>query len=91
MEVVHTCPDVRQWSEVLCSTIPTHISDLEVEVKDFMLKSLVKMFRCKAQFRLATRPVTPLILDIIEFQNNFQKYGFQKQVFIIRKLIFQTC
>ena len=30
-EVVHTCPDVRYWSEVLCYIIPTHMSDLEVK------------------------------------------------------------
>ena len=30
MEEVHTCPDVRYWSEVLYYTIPTHISDPEV-------------------------------------------------------------
>ena len=29
MEEVHTCPDVRYWSEVLCCTIPAHMSDLE--------------------------------------------------------------
>ena len=33
MEVIHTCPDVRYWSEVLCCTISTHISDLEVTEK----------------------------------------------------------
>ena len=34
MEVVHTCLDVRYWSEALCCTIPTHISDLEVKLTD---------------------------------------------------------
>ena len=34
MEVDHTCPDVRYWSEVLCCTIPTHMNDLEVKVMD---------------------------------------------------------
>ena len=34
MEVVHTCPDVKNWSEVLCCTIPTHMNDLEVKVTD---------------------------------------------------------
>ena len=34
MEVVHTCPDVSYWFEVLCCTIPTHMSDLEVKVTD---------------------------------------------------------
>ena len=28
MEVVHTCPDVRYWSEVLCCTIPSYMSGL---------------------------------------------------------------
>ena len=28
-------PDVRYWSEVLCCTIITNISDLEIKVKDF--------------------------------------------------------
>ena len=31
MEAVRTCPDVRYWSEVLCCTILTHMSDLEVK------------------------------------------------------------
>ena len=32
MEVVHPCPDVRYWSEILCCAIPTYMSDLEVRV-----------------------------------------------------------
>ena len=32
---VDTLPDVRYWSEVLCCTIITHISDLEIKVTDF--------------------------------------------------------
>ena len=28
-------PDVRNWSEVLCCTVLTHISDLEVKGTDF--------------------------------------------------------
>ena len=31
MEEVHTCFDVRYWTEVLCCTIPTQMSDLEVK------------------------------------------------------------
>ena len=34
MEVDHTCLDVRYWFEVLSYTIPTHMSDLEVQVTD---------------------------------------------------------
>ena len=34
MEVVHPCTDVRYWSEILCCTIPTYMSDLEVKVMD---------------------------------------------------------
>ena len=30
MEVVHTLLVVRYWSEVLCCTITTHMTDLEV-------------------------------------------------------------
>ena len=33
MDLVDIVPDVRYWSEVLCCTILTHISDLEVKVK----------------------------------------------------------
>ena len=53
MEVIQTWP-VRYWSEVLCCTIPTHMSDLEVKVTDLekiLLKFLVKVFRSKAEFR----------------------------------------
>ena len=35
MDLVDTLPDVRYWSEVLCCTITTHISDPEVTVTDF--------------------------------------------------------
>ena len=34
MDLVDTLPDVRYWSEVLCYTITTHISDLEVKGTD---------------------------------------------------------
>ena len=30
LDLVDTLPDIRYWSEVLCYTITTHISDLEV-------------------------------------------------------------
>ena len=39
MDLVDTLPDVRYWSEVLCRTIMTHISDLEVKVTDFEILS----------------------------------------------------
>ena len=56
MEEVHTCPDVRYWSEVLCCTIPTLMSDLEVKVTD-LEKHYVKVFgsslRGNAQFKRA--------------------------------------
>ena len=51
MEAVHMCPDVRYLSEVLCCTILTHTSDLEVKVTDLekiMFKFLVKFCRGKA-------------------------------------------
>ena len=35
MDLVNTLPDVRYWSEVLCFTTTTHISDIEVKVTDF--------------------------------------------------------
>ena len=34
MEVVHTCPDVRYWSEALCCSMQTHMSDLEVKAAE---------------------------------------------------------
>ena len=39
MDLVDTLPDVRYWSEVLCCTITTHISDLEVKDTDFEILS----------------------------------------------------
>ena len=46
MDLVDTLPDVRYWSEDLCCTIMTHISDLEVKVTGFeILKFLVEVFR----------------------------------------------
>ena len=47
MQVVHTCPDVRYCSKVLCCTIPSYMSDLEIKVrlrKKIMLTFLVKFF-----------------------------------------------
>ena len=38
MEVVHTCPDVGYWSEVLCCIITTHMSDHGVKVTDLEKK-----------------------------------------------------
>ena len=35
LDLVDTLPDERYWSEVLCCTIITHISDLEIKVTDF--------------------------------------------------------
>ena len=39
MNLFDTLPDVRYWSEVLCCTIMTHITDLEVKVMDFEILS----------------------------------------------------
>ena len=39
MDLVDALPDGRYWSEVLCCTIKTHISDLEVKVTDFEILS----------------------------------------------------
>ena len=56
MEVVHTCPDVRYRSEVLCCTILIHMSDLPVNVTqtEIMFKFLFKVFRGKVQFMQAS-------------------------------------
>ena len=45
--IVDTFPVVRYWSEVLCLTILTHLSDFEVKVMDFY------SFSCKTQLRQA--------------------------------------
>ena len=39
MDLADALPDARYWSEVLCCTITTHISDLEVKVTDFEILS----------------------------------------------------
>ena len=39
MDLVDILPDVRYWSEVLCCTILTLISDLEVKITDFEILS----------------------------------------------------
>ena len=45
MEVVHPCPDVRYWSENVCCTIQTYMSDLEVKVinleKNYVLQKFL--------------------------------------------------
>ena len=43
MDLVDILPNVRYWSEVLCCTILTHISNSEVKVTYF--KFLVEVFR----------------------------------------------
>ena len=43
MEVAHTCPDVRYWSQVLYCTIPAHMSDLLFKVTD-LKKICYKLF-----------------------------------------------
>ena len=40
MDLVDIFPNVRCWSEVLCCTILTHFSDLEVKVMDFEILCL---------------------------------------------------
>ena len=45
VETLHVC---GYWSEILCCTITTHLSDLEVKVIDF------DKFSGKAQVRRAT-------------------------------------
>ena len=56
--MVHTCLNVKYWSEVLCCFIPNHMSGLEVSVTDLgkrlLLKFLVKVFRGRARFGRAT-------------------------------------
>ena len=39
MNLVDTLPDVRNWSEVSCCNISTHINDLEVKVSHFEILS----------------------------------------------------
>ena len=46
MVVVDTGPDIRYWSEVLCHTVQTHISDLKVKVMD-LEEIYVSFFRFK--------------------------------------------
>ena len=47
MEVDHTCPDVRYWSEIVCCTIPMHSGQgHRLRKKLYMYsKCLVKVFR----------------------------------------------
>ena len=61
MEVIHTCPDVRYWSEVLCCTIPTHMSVFEVKVTD-LEKNHVK----KCDSGELCCPVAALIINFAE-------------------------
>ena len=56
MGVVHTCPDVRYWSEVLCCTIMTHMNDLrsrprtKADLENKYVIFLVNYFIGKARF-----------------------------------------
>ena len=58
MKIDHTCPDARYWSEVLCCTIPTHMSDLQVKVMDF------EILEAKHDLGELHCPATALILGI---------------------------
>ena len=46
VDLIDTLPDVRYWAEVLCCTIMTHSSDLEIKVTDFEIlrKFWIKVF-----------------------------------------------
>ena len=44
MNLVDTLPVVRYWSENICSTIMTHLRDLQVKVMDF---EIFLMFQIK--------------------------------------------
>ena len=66
MEVIHTCPNVRYWSEVLYCTVLTHMNDVEVKAVDLekkLFKFLVKVFRgsCKSVSGELCCPSTALI------------------------------
>ena len=64
MEVVHTCPDVRYWSEVLYCAIPTHLSDLEVKITNLeilFMKILLKILKVKHNSGVLRCPGTALI------------------------------
>ena len=66
MEVVHTCPDIRCWSEVLCCIIRTNMSELEAKVT-VLEKNCVKGFwwkilEAKRDSGELHCPVTVLIL-----------------------------
>ena len=76
MEIVSICPDVRYWSEVLCSAILTHMSDLN-KIKFFIIA-----FRGKVRFKQATlsslrKHAYSNILKILPTNNeNFQIQKF---------------
>ena len=78
---VHTCPDVRYWSEVLCCTILTHTCDLEVKVtvlQKLILKFLVEVLRGNAQFRRATLSCGSSYFKYYDV--NTSKYIFMKVI-----------
>ena len=66
MKVVYTYSDVRYWSEVLCCTIPTHTSGLEVKVTDLekkiCLSFWLKFLEAKVQSQASYAVLQQLLL-----------------------------
>ena len=72
MDVVHTFPNVKYWSETLCFVIPIHMSDLEIKViykgpghglkKKNMLKFFDEGAKCRSSIQVSYAfPATALI------------------------------
>ena len=67
MYVVHTGPDVKYWSAVLCITIPTHISDLEIKVTDF---EILKAKRDSDELHCPTTTLLILLIIISSYSSS---------------------
>ena len=74
MEVVHTCSDVRYWSEGLCCTVPTIISHLEVTnlEKNYVGLKILKA-KCDADELRCPAP------DLVNSRSHSQNLCFRQE------------
>ena len=72
MEVVHTCPDIRFWCEVLCFTILTHMNDSKVKDVDL---EIILVLEAKRDSGKVYCPATALIF--------FYYYYFSPKTYVV--------
>ena len=86
MEVLHTCPDIRYWSKVLCCTAPTHISDQTKKKIDMIQLKFLQAKHDSGKLRCpATAPVV-ICNKLIHLECKIQEIFPWRLALIVNKL-----